>query len=125
MKKLLLLCLFVILALTLSHFYNNFFSKGMLVGRYVNRNYNYPPLKVEIPYVSDTLTLLKNNKFESGYWGNGSYTVTHTLGGTEIELTYNYKYGRAGYETDVKRLNFGTPKIILDRDRNHYYEKIK
>jgi hypothetical protein len=97
----------------------------MLVGRYVNRNYNYPPLKVEIPYVSDTLTLLKNNKFESGYWGNGSYTVTHTLGGTEIELTYNYKYGRAGYETDVKRLNFGTPKIILDRDRNHYYEKIK
>ncbi|MGZ3767277.1 MAG: hypothetical protein ACXVA2_21620 [Mucilaginibacter sp.] len=109
----------------LSYSYNNFFSKGMLVGQYVNRNYNYQPNLPEVPNVADTLTLLKNGQFESQYWGKGSYTISHTIAGTEIELIYDYEFGKAGYDTTVKRLDFGNPKIILDRDHDHYYEKLE
>lgn len=79
----------------------------------------------DIPYVADTLTLFKNNRFESSYWGKGSYKIIYSLDGTKIQLTYRYKFGLAGYKASIERLNWRTPKIILDRDRNHYYEKLE
>lgn len=109
--------------LIISYCYNNFLTKSTIVGKYVNRNYNYKPFLVEIPYVADTLTLLNSDQFESTYWGKGSYSITRDVGGTHIDLKYNYEFGKAGYNTSISRPNWGSPKIILDRDRNHFYEK--
>jgi hypothetical protein len=65
--------LFVIsLGLTLfcitSHLYINFFVKDMIVGTYINRNYEYEPFIPGIPYMPDTLKILDNNKFLSSHW---------------------------------------------------------
>ncbi|MDB4920879.1 hypothetical protein [Mucilaginibacter sp.] len=124
-RKLILVSKITVVTFVICCAYNNFFTKGMLTGIYINQNYHYTPNRVEIPYAPDTLTLLKNNQFFSNYWGIGSYEIFYTLGGTEIELTYNYRYGKAGYRTSIKRINFGMPKIILDIDRDHYYEKLE
>lgn len=104
--------------------YNNYFTQDNIVGTYINKNYDYVPTIVEIPYVPDTLTLFKNNQFASRFWGKGSYNITSSINGTKIELVYSYEFGKAGYQTFIKRLGFGKPKIILNGDRNHFYEKI-
>ena len=122
-QKWIVISVIIFFILLTIHCYNNFFTKGMLIGNYINRNYNYSLNLVEIPHVPDTLSLFENNQFVSNYWGKGSYKIFYTVSGTEIELIYNYRFGKAGYRTSIKRLNFGTPKIILDTDRDHYYEK--
>lgn len=124
-QKLISIIIIIVITFFLILGYNNFFTKEMLIGSYVNKNFNYSPYLVEIPYVPDTLTLYKDNQFVSNYWGKGSYNIFHTVKGTEIELTYNYKFGKAGYRTFIKRLDLGKPKIILNIDRNHYYEKLE
>ena len=105
--------------------YNNFFSKSTIIGIYVNTNYNYQPFLVEIPYVADTLKLLSNNQFESNFWGKGNYILLYKASGTEIELFYKYEFGKAAYQTSISRINWGNPKIILNKDKGHYYEKIE
>ena len=124
-RKLIVVIVITATTFVICYAYNNFFTKGMLTGSYINQNYHYSPNKVEIPYSPDTLSLFKNNQFVSNYWGKGSYNIRYTVRGTEIELIYNYRFGKAGYRTSIKRLDFGTPKIILDIDRNHYYEKLE
>ena len=108
----------------ISYCYNNFLTQENIVGEYINRNYNHPPFLTEIPYVSDTLVLFKDNHFESPFWGKGSYKITYTIRGTEIQLVYKYEFGKAEYKSSVTRMNWKNPKIILDRNRDHYYERV-
>lgn len=115
----------IVLTLLVSGLYNNFFTRGMLVGVYVNRNYQYKPFLTEIPYVSDTLQIFEDGKFFSPYWGVGQYELSSTLVGTKIRLRYNYEFGKASFNASVERKLFGNPKIILSKEQNHYYEKIK
>lgn len=107
-----------------SFLYNNFFLKSMIVGEYVNRNYDYKPVIPEIPYEQDTLRLFDNNQFASRFWGKGTYKIFYTGAGTRLELSYHDEYGKGGFNSPVTRLSFGRPIIWLDRDHNHYLEKV-
>jgi len=119
-----LLGVIALFAFLIYYCFNNFFSERSIVGKYVNRNfYNSPPLP-EIPSCPDTLTLFENNRFYSKYWGNGSYKINTTIGGTEITLFYGDKFGEGALTTVIKRLNFGKPKIILSFDQNRFYQKL-
>jgi len=113
--KLIVISVIVAFILLIAHGYNNFFTKGMLIGIYINQNYSYSSNLVEIPLVPDTLSLFKNNQFVSNYWGKGTYKIFYTVRGTNIELFYKYQFGKAGYKTSIERLNFGRPKVILKR----------
>ncbi|HYF04474.1 MAG TPA: hypothetical protein VEC36_13915 [Patescibacteria group bacterium] len=134
-KKYFLIAIIISGLFTFYQMYSNMFTTGMLIGTYVNRNYNYDGNLVEIPYVSDTLILLPNNQFISSYWGvgKGKYRIINKLLETHLELSYQYegyqenyqsKLGNALFATSISRLGFGTPKIILKEEENHYYEKI-
>lgn len=105
----------------ISYAHKNFFTKSMIVGSYINYNFDYVPFIPDIPYSPDTLRIY-NNKFTSSYWGEGDYTLHSNLAGTRIDLTY--AYGKAGYNTDIERDFFGVPKIMLFRMENHCYQKI-
>lgn len=96
----------------------------MLVGTYVNRNYRYSSVLSGIPYVSDGLRLCANNQSENSYWGKGTYKITYTITGSKIDLIYNYQFRKASYKASISRLNLGAPKVILFREKDHYYERI-
>lgn len=106
------------------YLHKQFIPQKTLIGKYVNMNYDSKS-GGEAPCVPDTLILLENNQFISAFFGNGTYEVSHTLKGTVISLGYNYEFGKAGFDAYITRMWFGVPKIIINRDMNHYYEKIK
>ncbi|MEN8123131.1 MAG: hypothetical protein ABFS35_22525 [Bacteroidota bacterium] len=97
----------------------------MIVGTYVNNNYNEKPFYVEIPYNIDTLRLFDNNRFTSQFWGKGTYELFYSFKGTQINIKYKYEFGDAVSSNNIKRYFFGKPKIILVKDLSYYYEKIK
>jgi len=117
--------------------YNHFFNNGMLLGKYVNRNYADDFIGY-IPHIADTLIIKENNQFESPYYGKGTYKLTYGFGGTRIELRYGDGYSSANingekvtvpneesFETSIDRIWFiGNPQILLFDDLNQYYEKI-
>jgi hypothetical protein len=107
-----------------SYIFNNFFTEGMITGVYISNN-NQSIL--EGPNrIGEKLFLLEDNKFKSDTWGNGTYELKYTFKGTRIDLTYNYEFGKAGYETSINRGYFiGKPQIILDRDLEFYFQKIE
>lgn len=126
MKKRNLIIIGAVLVLTLLgiHLYNNFFTKNMLIGTYVNQNYNYTPFLPDIPYFPDTLNIFKDGRFVSSHWGEGQYKLSYSIKGTTIDLTYNYEFGKGSYRTSITRKLFGTPKIMLYRKKNHCYVKL-
>lgn len=93
----------------------------MIVGTYVNNNYDQRVSGPEVPYEQDTLILFDNNKFTSPFWGNGTYQIIYGLYGTEIKLSY--ALGKSYFRGRLTRLWLGKPKIILDQDLNYYFEK--
>ncbi len=98
--------------------YNNFFSKKMLTGTYVNINYENSPA-VETAKRTDTLYIYEDNSFYSRYYGKGTYHLSYSFSGTKIDMSYK----SSGRNTFIKRDWFGKPKIILFRDINHFYIK--
>ncbi|WP_031455737.1 hypothetical protein [Flavobacterium chungangense] len=118
--------------------YNHFFTNGMLIGKYVNRNYGDDFIG-NIPHIADTLLLKENNQFESPYYGKGTYKLSYGFGGTRIELHYGDDYSstnikgekvsvpnKESFETSINRIWFiGNPQISLFEDLNQYYEKIE
>ena len=72
---------------------------------------------LEGPSSIDTLVLFKN-----GAWGTGDFKIR----GGEIEFSYKYEYGKAGFHTNIERYLFvGKPRISLDSDLGYYYKKVK
>jgi hypothetical protein len=111
-------------ALLLIYFFNSFFTKGMIAGTYVNRNYEND-FALGVPHVPDTLVIYPDNKFYSPYYGKGNYELKYSPKGTRIELNYRDEYGSDGFNTSINRLMFiGSPKIDLFEDFNQHYEKI-
>jgi len=96
----------------------------MITGEYVSNN---AQSLLEGPgRRGEKLFLLEDNKFKSDTWGNGTYKLKYTFGGTRIDLTYNYEFGKASYHTSINRSYFfGKPQILLDKDLEFYFEKIK
>lgn len=104
----------------LGYSYNNFFSKKMLIGKYINVNFEISPA-VETAKFLDTLYIYENNRFYSQYYGKGRYYLSYSLNGTKIDMNCS----NSGRNTSIRRDWFGKPKIILFRDINHCYIKIK
>lgn len=125
MKRINLIIVSLILICSLVYVYKNIHTKGMIVGTYINYNFDYLPVVADIPHVADTLILSKDGKFNNSYWGKGDYEITRSLGGTKIELIYNYSFGKASFVTHIKRSLSGSLMIILVEDQNYYYKRIK
>jgi hypothetical protein len=108
----------------LIYIFNNFFTETMITGLYVSNNNQS---NIEGPNrVGEKLLILEGNKFKSDTWGKGNYELKYSLNGTRIHLTYNYQYGKTGYEIYINRSYFlGKPQLILNRDLEIYFEKIK
>lgn len=99
-------------------------KKQDIYGKYINRNFDNPTCCVEAPHMADTLILHENKTFESKFYGVGTY-VLHNGILPEIELYYKDADLSAVYKTYFSNKIFENPKIILDADLNHYYEKLE
>jgi hypothetical protein len=123
-KKVLFIISGIIIFLYLNYYlFNNYFTKKMIVGSYVNKNYQIEPWIEYIPYQADTLVLFHDGKFSSTFWGQGNYKISYSIRGTAIQLI-NKNPSNMGLNTNITRMGVGKPKIILFKDLNQYYEKI-
>ena len=100
-------------------------TKNNVVGVYANTNYGNEPCCLESPHIADTLKLKSDGTFTSGYYGNGTYEVNYGILTTEIDWTYEYEFGKAGHSSYFSNKIYEKPKIILNYDLNHYYEKVE
>lgn len=112
-----LIALFIVVLFTF--LYNNFFTKGMLIGVYANKNFKHSPIGPNIP---DTIVLYENNRFVQSYMGNGSYKISFSIKGTKILLDYD-DVTATDFYINISRIWFGKPKIIFFKDTGHCYEK--
>ncbi len=94
------------------------------IGIYVNKNFENPICCVESPHVPDTLTLNKNGTFYSKYYGNGKYKLGSGFE-TKIELNSTDIGKELTHKTYFENKICAKPRIILNADMNHYYEKIE
>ena len=100
-------------------------TKNGIVGAYSNTNYGNEPCCLETPHKADTLILKSDGTFSSEYYGNGTYKIYYGILTTEIDWTYEYEMGKAGHSAYFSNKIFEKPKIILNYDLNHYYEKVE
>ena len=100
-------------------------TKYSVVGVYSNTNYGNKPCCVESPHKPDTLNLKSDGTFSSEFYGEGTYNVNYGILNSEIDLHYEYEMGKAGYYSYFSNKVFEKPKIILNYDLNHYYEKVE
>ena len=96
-------------------------EKSNVIGIYISTDTE--PFLAEIPYKSDTLILKSDGTFSSGFYGNGTYNVDYGILKTEIDWHYDYEMGKAGHHTYFSNKIYENPKIILNSDLNHYYDK--
>lgn len=108
--------LIIVTLITITFLYNSFFPKFLVVGTYKS--------SIKDPFATngiengEILTLNSDNTFISETWGNGTYT----LKGSRI----NFSFNNEGYSTYFYRpYFFGTPRIVIFRDLNSEYIKIK
>ncbi len=113
-KKKYTLVIAVLIAITL--LYNSFFPKFLVVGTYKSDIKNaFATNGIDH---GQTLILKEDNTFISETWGNGTYT----LKGSRISFSFNNEV----YSTYFYRpYFFGTPRIVIFRDLNSEYIKIK
>ncbi len=100
-------------------------TKNSVVGIYANTNFRNEHCCIDTPHKEDTLILKSDGTFLSGYYGIGTYKVSYGILTTEIDLTYEYEMGKAGFNTYFSNKINERPKIILNYDLNHYYEKLE
>jgi len=117
--------IFISLIILISIFSINYpLSKNNVYGKYVNKNFNQPICCVEAPHKPDTLILSKNGKFQSAFYGKGNYKFDNGFE-AGIELHY-FEFGKSAiYRTYLENKIFEKPRIVLNADTNHYYEKIE
>lgn len=100
--------------------YSNFYTESVVIGTYVNRNYDKYTF-IDVPKESDTLQVLENNKFISKYYGEGTYKLLYDVKGTRIRFTYKDEALNLPMK---RRYLLGGLKIALLEDLNQYYEKV-
>ena len=100
-------------------------TKNNVVGVYANTNFGNETCCLESPHIADTLQLKSDGTFTRGYYGNGTYKVNYGMLTTEIDWTYDYEFEKAGYSTYFSNKIYEKPKIIMNYDLNHYYEKVE
>ena len=100
-------------------------SRDEIWGVYINNN-TEPILEGpnSIKHGFDTLRIYSNNRFVNKSWGVGNYQIKNGILKTEIDFSYKYELGHAGYSTKITKPIFGEYKIWLNSDLNFYYTKI-
>ncbi|WP_157814188.1 hypothetical protein [Olleya sp. Bg11-27] len=97
--------------------------KNNIAGIYLNKNYDKKICCIESPHKPDTLILKLDGTLSSNFFGIGTYKMNYGIFETEIELHYESENGKAGYYTYFVNRLFESPKIIMNSDTNHYFEK--
>lgn len=123
MRKYIALIIILIIFLVL-YKYDRPLSMDDVVGTYINTDFNNKHCCVEAPHVNDTLILRSDSTFHSGFWGEGRYLIK-TGSPTELELEYDYEYGKAGYSTYFGSAIMEQQHIIINYDLSHRFVKIK
>ena len=82
------------------------------------------PPSLEALSKSDTLILKLDGTFLSGFYGSGTYNIDYRFLRTEIDLSYDYRFGKGIYGAFFSNKIYENPKIILNYDLNQYYEKV-
>jgi hypothetical protein len=96
-------------------------KKSNVIGIYVSTETQ--PSLADLPHKSDTLILKSDGTFSSGFYGNGTYNIDYGILKTKIDWNYEYEMGKAGHHAYFSNKIYENPKIILNSDLNHYYEK--
>ncbi|MCH4895561.1 hypothetical protein E0494_02460 [Marinilabiliaceae bacterium JC040] len=109
----------------LCNIYHKYFTRDMIVGVYVNYNYQGDICIPGVPDVADTLYINKDGTFHNKYWGKGTYELETTHRGTSIDFNVSDGSGNMGMFLYFSRRYFGEPRIDLYLDTDHYYKKIK
>jgi hypothetical protein len=104
--------------------WKNYIPESSIFGKYVNNN-TEPILEGPSPIQNgvDTLRLFENGTFKSRTWGNGTYEISRSFMRTDIDLTYTYSMGKAGFSTQIKKSMLGKNKIWLNYDLGFYFQK--
>jgi hypothetical protein len=112
----------ILIILTLIIVWCKYLPEKSIYGKYINNN-TQPILEGpnSIEHGIDTLIIYENGKFESNAWGKGTYKIENRK---RISFTYDYEFGKAGYNTNISKSTLGKIRIILNQDLNFYYEKI-
>ncbi len=99
-------------------------SRDEIWGVYINNN-TQPILDGpnSIEFGIDTLKIYADNRFVNKSWGLGHYQIKNGILTTEIDFSYNYELGEAGFSTRITKPLFGKYKIWLNKDLNFYYIK--
>ncbi|MEJ5103747.1 hypothetical protein [Chryseobacterium sp. MYb328] len=123
MKKTLLI--FTVLGIACMIIFNIDFplNDQSIYGKYLNKNFDNLTCCVEAPHVADTLILYRNGTFKSKFYSVGTYHIENGIN-PEIELHYKELDKPAIYKTYFSNKIFRKPRIILNADLNHYYEKL-
>ena len=111
----------LILILGIYYRFDSSFSEKQVIGTYINKNFDNPICCVEAPHVSDTLTLNQDKTFYSNYYGHGTYKLE--VGSWTTCIKFNCS--DLGVNTYFTKSISGTPRIILNYDMNHFYEKLE
>lgn len=99
-------------------------TKKNIAGLYINKNFDNKICCIETPHKPDSLKLNQDGTLSSNFFGVGTYKINQGIFETEIELHYENKNGKAGFYTYMVNRLFTNPKIIMNSDTNHYFEKI-
>ena len=114
-KKVSILSLIILIIISIMH--DNLYTVGMVSGEYT---YNFPLGGPDGPNQGDKLLLKKDGTFQSDTWGEGTYKIN----GADLNLSYKYGYGRAGYGMIIYRsFYWGKTRLSIIRDLNYYFEK--
>jgi hypothetical protein len=99
-------------------------SRYEIWGVYINNN-TQPILDGpnSVEFGIDTLKIYADHRFVNKSWGLGHYQIKNGILTTEIEFSYNYELGEAGFSTIITKPLFGEYKIWLNKDLNFYYLK--
>ena len=104
--------------------YHNFFFKTTIYGKYVNRNVDIGPAIPDVANSEDTLVIYPNNRFVSPFFGKGIYSIEYSIDGTSIDLKFGQGFSSGVISTHIERMYFSSPRIVIDRDSEKYYEKV-
>lgn len=124
MKKSIIFAALIVIIFCIVDFGN--ISRSEIAGIYINNNTN-PIVDGPKAIVEgiDTLFIYADNRFHNKSWGLGNYIIENSFFNHDIDFSYKYEFGYAGFRTNISKPIFGKQKIWLDKDQNSYYLKIR
>ena len=99
----------------------NYLSINQIKGKYFLVNYEG---SFAVPNIPDSLYIYDNYEFKSLRYGSGKFQIYHSIGITKIHLNTSVASDVLGwtyFERDLR----GSVKIVMSKDEDVYYQKVK